>query len=208
MLRRDITYSTERLGALSDGVFAIILTLLVLELKIPELSARYSEQQMIANLAHQLPNFIAWSISFVLIARIWIVHHDIIARLARCHIGTITLNFVLLGFCSLVPFGAGLIGTYEWDPLAIIIFSAIFGCTGIAVGLLARHVGTEVHLHKPDAAPINLGFHWKYHALGIPAIAIASILLIPIAEILSLGIWILEPLIAFIRSNRAAAALP
>lgn len=208
MLRRDITYSTERLGALSDGVFAITLTLLVLELKVPELSERYAEQEMIADLIHQLPNFIAWLISFVLIARMWIVHHDIIARLARCHIGTITLNFVLLGFCSLVPFGAGLIGTYEWDPLAIVIFSATFGFTGISVGLLARHVAKEVHLHKPDAAPVNLGFHWKYHAIGIPAIAVVSILLIPVAEILSLGIWILEPLIAFIGSTRAASALP
>lgn len=202
MLRRDITYSTERLGALSDGVFAIILTLLVLELKIPELSDLHSEREMLADLAQQLPNFVAWLISFVLVARIWIVHHSIIAKLARCHVGTITLNFMLLGFCSLVPFGAGLIGTYEWDPLAIIIFSTIFGLTGISIGLLARHISAETHLHRADASPVDLAFHWKYHAFGIPIIALVSILLIPVEEILSLGLWIFEPVIASIGSSR------
>ncbi|MDX1584256.1 MAG: TMEM175 family protein [Thermoanaerobaculia bacterium] len=197
MLRRDVTYTTERLGALSDGVFAIILTLLVLELKIPELPAAYREQQMITDLEDQVPNFVAWIISFILVARIWIVHHGIIARLARCHVGTITLNFLLLGFCSLVPFGAGLIGTYEWDPLAITTFSAIFAATGVSLGLLARHVAREVHLHREDAAPLDLAFHWKYHAFGIPGIAVLSVLMIPVEEVISLGLWIFEPALAF-----------
>lgn len=199
MIRRDVTFSTERLGALSDGVFAIILTLLVLELKIPELPA-HAEKQMLADLERQIPNFVAWIISFVLVARIWIVHHGILARLARCHIGTMTLNFVHLGFCSLIPFGAGLIGTYEWDPLAIIVFSSIFAATGVSLGLLARHALRESHLHRVDAAAVDLAFHWKYHAIGIPGVALASVLMIPIQEVISLALWLLEPAVAAVSS--------
>lgn len=203
MLRRDITYSTERLGALSDGVFAIILTLLVLELKIPELPEGYAEQRMIEDLAGQIPHFVAWVISFILVARIWIIHHGVIANLSRCHVGTISLNFVLLGFCSLVPFGAGLIGTYEWDPLAIVIFSGIFALTGISLGVLARHVSKTSHLHRADAAPGNLAFHWKYHAFVLPLMALVSMMMIPLTEIVSLGIWIVEPVIAFVASSQS-----
>lgn len=200
MMDRSVTFSLERLGALSDGVFAIILTLLVLELKIPQLTATHSEQEMLLDLERQIPSFAAWIISFVLVARIWIVHHAILARLARCHIGTITINFVLLGFCSLVPFGAGLIGTYEWDPLAIIIFSGVFAATGFSLGLLARHAERESSLHRPDAAPVDLNFHWRYHALGIPGVALASVLMIPIHEVVSLGLWLMEPAVAAVSS--------
>ena len=53
------TYATDRLGALSDGVFAIVLTLLVLDLKIPELSGQFAEREMIVDLQGQIPNFLA-----------------------------------------------------------------------------------------------------------------------------------------------------
>lgn len=194
---RKATFSTERLGALSDGLFAIVLTLLVLDLKVPELPSGYREQEMIADLAALLPNFAAWLISFLLLARIWVVHHGIIASLSRCHVGTIAWNFVVLGLCSLVPFSAGLIGTYEWDPLAIIIFSALFGLVGLAIGMLARHAATEFHLLRSDDAVVDLRRHWRYHTLAIPSVALISIAAIPVAEVVSLGVWIIEPAVAW-----------
>jgi uncharacterized membrane protein len=196
MAQRDTTWGTERLGALSDGVFAIVLTLLVLDLKLPDLPRGYAEQEMIGALADRVPNLVAWVISFFLVARIWIVHHGIIANLARCHRGTITWNFILLGICSLVPFGSGLIGAYEWDPLAIALFSLIFGASGLALGLLARHAAVETHLHHERTEPALLRRQWLYHAIGLPAIALVSILFVFVATFVSLGIWLLEPLIA------------
>ena len=82
MSHSNTTFGTERLGALSDGVFAIVLTLLVLDLKLPELPPGYAEPGMIKALEERIPNLIAWIISFVLVARIWIVHHSIVANLA------------------------------------------------------------------------------------------------------------------------------
>jgi uncharacterized membrane protein len=195
-------YTTERLGAVSDGVFAIVITLLVLDLKVPELPDIHTERQMIDDLEGQIPNFIAWIISFLMIARLWIVHHDIIASLARCHLGTILWNFAVLGIVSLIPFGSALIGTYEFDPLAIAIFSIILGLSGLVLGCFARHGEAETALHR-EGKRNNLMRHWRYLAWGIPLVACAACVFLFINVHISLAIWLSEPLLASLIKYRA-----
>jgi len=195
------TYATDRLGALSDGVFAIVLTLLVLDLKIPELRPGFGEQQMVADLEGQIPNFLAWLVSFILLARFWIVHHAVVATLARCHTGTLVWNFVVLGLVSLVPFAAGLIGTYEYDPVAASIFAIMLGATSLALGLFARHAATERHLHRSEQVT-DLEWHWKYHARVLPLFAVASLLLLAVEEAAAVAIWVLEPVAGWFGATR------
>jgi len=201
------TYATERLGALSDGVFSIVLTLLVLDLKIPELPSGFGEQQMAADLEGQIPNFMAWLISFILLARFWIVHHAVVATLARCHTGTMVWNFVVLGLVSLVPFAAGLIGTYEYDPLAVSIFAVTLGATGVAIGLFARHAATETYLRKSEQVT-DIQWHWKYHSRILPLFALASILLLAVEEAASLALWAFEPAAAWFGATRQRERRP
>jgi uncharacterized membrane protein len=205
MLRRDLLFGTERVAALSDGVFSIILTLLVLELKIPELPGTHIEEPIAQALLEQAPNFAAWIVSFILVARIWIVHHGIVATLQRCHLGTITLNFVCLGFCSLIPFATSLIGAYEWEPLAVAIFSATFALAGISLGLLARHVMVQPRLHRPDAPAADLTRLWQYHTFGITGWALLALALLAVSEPLSLVMWLFEPLVAMFATRPAFA---
>jgi uncharacterized membrane protein len=195
------TYATDRLGALSDGVFAIVLTLLVLDLKIPDLPPGFAEQRMIEDLEGQIPNFLAWLISFVLLARFWIVHHAIVATLARCHTGTMMWNFIVLGLVSLVPFAAGLIGTYEYDPVAVAVFAGTLGATGLAIGLLARHASGEKHLRRSDEAT-GVEWHWRYHARVLPLFAAASLLLLAVNEAAAVAIWLVEPAVAWFGATR------
>jgi uncharacterized membrane protein len=194
------TYSTERLGALADGVFAVALTLLVLDLKLPPVPAG-SQQALIADLEGQIPNLIAWLISFVLVARFWVVHHAIVASLARCHVATMAWNFVVLALMSLVPFAASLIGTYEFDAVAVFIFAALMGMAGLSLGLFARHAAKETHLHR-EAPADDLHWHWKYHSRVLPAVAVVSVLLLGVEEVAALVALGLEPLIAFLIMKR------
>jgi uncharacterized membrane protein len=198
------TYATERLGALSDGVFAIVLTPLVLDLKIPDLPAGFTEQRMIEDLEQRIPNFLAWLISFTLLARFWIVHHAIIATLARCHTGTMIWNFVVLGLVSLLPFAAALIGTYEYDPVAVAVFATTLGAIGLAIGLLARHARDETHLHRghPGDEGTDVDWHWKYHGRMLPLFAAASLLLLAVQETAAVAIWLFEPAAAWIGSTK------
>lgn len=192
------SFGVERMAALSDGVFAIVLTLLVLELKVPEVveaSRGAEERALTLALVEKIPNFIAWLISFVLLARLWAAHHAIVASLARCHIGTITWNFLVLAVVSLIPFGASLIGTYEFDAVALGIFSAIFGLAGVALGLFARHAALETHLHRAGE-PVELEFQWRYHATILPSVAVVAVLGMAIDESVALVVWAVEPFVA------------
>lgn len=190
------TYNIERLAALSDGVFAIVLTLLVLDLKVPETPGD-SASVLSADLLAQLPNFVAWLISFALVARFWMVHQAIVGSLSRCHVGTIVRNFVVLGLMSLAPFAASLIGRHGFDALAVSVFSLLMAATGLSVGIFARHAATEVDLHGEHPAA-DLQWQWHYHTRALPTVAVISLLLVRVNELAGLTVWALEPVLAFV----------
>jgi uncharacterized membrane protein len=194
------TYPIERLAALSDGVFAIVLTLLVLDLKVPDAPGA-GDPVLSADLAAQLPNFVAWLLSFALVARFWVVHQAIVGSLARCHIGTIIRNLVVLGLMSLVPFAASLIGRHGFDALAVSVFSLLMAAAGLSIGLFARHAATDVHLHGEHPAE-DLLWQWNYHTRALPAVAVVSVVLLGVNELAGLAVWGLEPALAFAAATR------
>jgi TMEM175 potassium channel family protein len=98
---------TDRLLALSDGVFAIALTLLVLELPIPKHS-----MHLASDLAHRWPFYAAYAVSFLTIAIAWINHHSLMAGVAQLDRGLIELNLVLLFFVAAVPWPTGVLALY------------------------------------------------------------------------------------------------
>jgi uncharacterized membrane protein len=183
---------------MSDGVFAIALTLLVLDLKVPDLPPGFAETAMLEDLRNQVPNFLAWLVSFILLARFWIVHHAIVATLAHCHTGTMIWNFVVLGLVSLMPFAAALVGKYEGDPIAAGVFASILGATGMAIGLLARHVADITHLHRQPGTT-GMQAQWRYHARALPLFAAASLLLLVVggasagSATAAVALWLVEP---------------
>lgn len=167
------TYGVERLAALSDGLFAIVLTLLVLDLKLP--GAPTADKTIIDELLDDYHVFVGWLISFLVIARIWVVHHAVVAHLARCHIGTIVLNFLLLGAMSLMPFSAALMGDNQVDePWSTAFFAINLALASLALGLLARHVaGDSALLRQPDDRAA-LGWHKRHHLYVLPLVATAG----------------------------------
>lgn len=193
-------YGVERLGALTDGVFAIVMTLLVLELKVPEVAA--GEPQILGeDLVGLLPNFVAWLVSFVLLARFWIIHHDVLSALRQCHLPTVVMNFVLLGLASLIPFASALIGTYELQVWPVTIFSAVVAGTGLAAGLFSRHV-KRLPASREDVRP-HLDWHWRYNAFAVPLFAVLAVALSVTAHpVAALGVWLAEPVTALVLVGR------
>ena len=162
------TYDVARLATLSDGVFAIVVTLLVLDIKLPDPPRPGNE--LVAELQANIPAFVGWLVSFVVLARFWTVHHHIVARLQACRTGTIVWNFAFLGAISLVPFGASLVGTYELDePLAVAVFSATLGLSAVLLGAFIWHGTREEHLLACTRA--SLGWHRWHHLIGAPGVA-------------------------------------
>lgn len=168
--RGAATYGVERMAALSDGLFAIVLTLLVLDLRLPEPPGPGAE--LLDHLGENVHDFVGWFVSFLTIARVWVVHHTVLSRMARCHLGTIVLNFALLAAISLMPFTASLIGTYELaEPWSIVLFAVNLAAAGAALGALARHVAHEPGMLRAEHDPESLEWHWKHHLLILPTVA-------------------------------------
>jgi uncharacterized membrane protein len=181
-------FKPERMNALTDGVFAIVLTLLVLELRLPE-----TDESILALMRDDQRVFIAWLISFLLIARFWLVHHAVTARLQRCHVGTLVLNFGVLGSVSLVPFSADLIGTERIaEPWSTIVFAGNVGLLSLSVGLLARHALREPYLLHPGQSGTVLSRHRSHHLYVLPTVVLVSALLAFVHPYLAVGVLLAE----------------
>lgn len=134
-----------RLEALSDGVFAIVVTLLVLEIKVPHVEAPGSTAELAAALRALAPKFTSWVISFVTVCVIWLNHHRLLRLVRRVDAGLFWWNANLLLWTSFIPFPTALMGDYPGSPLAV-------SCYGLVMGLMAlAFVLMRWHLHRHDA---------------------------------------------------------
>ena len=161
---RKRTHTHERLCALSDGVYAISLTLLVLDLKVPEVPG-ITNPQLITDLLQQLPNFFAYIIGFFVVGFFWMNHHRMFQSITKCDGRALGLNLIHLLFISLTPYVASLIGHYEGDRVATIFFSASLGLASLSLIVLGRHLLTreEWRTHETDGTWVNVP-SWGFYA--------------------------------------------
>jgi uncharacterized membrane protein len=125
--RYDRQHDPARVLTLSDGVFAIIITLLVLEIHVPELTGGQSLSEALREVR---PSFTAFLISFFVTAIAWAGHRDLFVHIRRTDRTLVWLNILYLLPLSLLPFGAALISRYDREPVALSLF-------GIQVLLIA-----------------------------------------------------------------------
>jgi uncharacterized membrane protein len=133
--------STGRLEAFSDGVIAIAITLLVLNISVPEPSPG-------ASLAHELgqqwPHYVAYAVSFLTIGVIWINHHAMVRRLVSADHSVLFLNLVLLMTIAVLPFTTGLMADYlretNGQHLAAAIYAGSFLLMAIAFYGMQHHI--------------------------------------------------------------------
>lgn len=104
--------TTTRIEALSDGVFAIVLTLLVFQIRTPDLSPENAATQLWPRLLHQWPEFYSYMISFMIVGAYWIGHHGLYHMVKRSSLTLLWLNLVFLMFVAFLPFSVGLFGRY------------------------------------------------------------------------------------------------
>lgn len=139
--REQRNANPDRLLAFSDGVFAIIITILVLELKVPELG---SGQSLSESLAEIQPTFVAFIISFLLVGMYWVGHRSTFAQVRCIDRNTIWLNLVFLMSVALVPFAAAVLGKYQTEPVAL----HLYGLVLMAVTLLRLALDSYLYRHQ------------------------------------------------------------
>jgi TMEM175 potassium channel family protein len=133
--------NTNRLESFSDGVIAVAVTLLVLNIEVP---APNSGHSLGHELVHQWPTYAAYATSFITIGIIWINHHAMISRLGRADYAILMLNLLLLLSIGVLPFGTNLIATYlreqHGQNLAAAIYAGLFLTMSVAFVTLNHHI--------------------------------------------------------------------
>lgn len=114
-LRKE--FQLERLILFSDAVFAIAITLLVIEIKIPDIHQDVSDQKLLTALGHLIPKFIGFLVSFMLIGLYWTVHHRMFGFVTSYDHRIRLMNLVFLFFVALMPFSTGFYSEYAGNEL-------------------------------------------------------------------------------------------
>src|SRR5438105_9435024 len=109
----------NRIEAFSDGVFAIVVTLLVLELKVPILHERTSTSELSHQFVDLAPKFLSWLISFIIVCKFWLNHHHLLTFARHATYGLVWLNSIFLMAQAFIPFPTALMGEYSMNALAV-----------------------------------------------------------------------------------------
>ncbi len=115
--------SKERVEAFSDGVFSIILTLLVLELRAPSMPAHSSLAQYAAAVAPLIPKFVSFVLTFVMICVHWVSHHYFFLQLRRVTIQLVWLNNLFLLWICFLPFPTAMLGNNPTDQFPVLLYA-------------------------------------------------------------------------------------
>ncbi len=114
-----------RVEAFSDGVLAIVITLLVLELRIPHLQDALSRQEAWGGLRLLVPKFGSFLLSFAYVAVFWANHHHFFDLITEVNPGLLWLNTLFLLFLCFMPFPTAFIGEYPANPVALMLFAVV-----------------------------------------------------------------------------------
>jgi uncharacterized membrane protein len=144
--------SKDRLEAFSDGVFAVIITIMVLDMKVP----RGADLQALKTV---LPVFLSYVLSYVFVGIYWNNHHHLLHAAERVTGGILWANLILLFCLSLAPFTTAWLGENNYAPLPVAMYGMMLLCAGIAYFALTRKL---IARHGKDSLLArSIGKDWK-----------------------------------------------
>lgn len=121
---------TNRIEAFSDGVLAIVITLMVLEIKIPAIAEEAGNAEAISRLMPVLPKLLSYALSFVMIAIFWVSHHDLFHSIQKSTRSLLWFNNLWLFWICLLPFPTAFLGDHPKLTTAAVIFGVeLFLCS-------------------------------------------------------------------------------
>jgi uncharacterized membrane protein len=169
---------TARLEAFSDGVIAIAITLLVLEIRVPHIEDA-SPGALWQALRDLWPNYVGYIISFAIIGIMWANHHTIFRYIVRTDHYLILTNLLFLFFLATIPFPTALMAEYLGHPaerVGIIVYCGWFVLTALSYNLLWHYAAGGSRLIDPEADPAAVRTITSRFRMGPPAYGMAFLL--------------------------------
>ncbi len=143
--------STNRIEAFSDGVFAVAITLLVINLQVPQITSSLVSSELVPKLGELWPKFLSYALSFVIVGIYWVAHHNTFHYIKRSDRTLLWLNILMMMCIVFIPFPTALLGQYPEQQISVIIYGGTLVITGFVLQLLwwyttsnHRLVGKEI----------------------------------------------------------------
>jgi uncharacterized membrane protein len=183
-----------RIVAFSDGVIAIAITLLVLNLDVPDVASADLDNA----LGDQWREYLAFALSFALIGRFWILHHRAFTLLEPCDATLMVLNLAFLALIVAMPFATDLVAEYGDVPIAVVVYASVVGTASLISWLMVRrsvsHGDIREQLRPQAEAWASL------RALGPTLVFLVSVPVAVVSSEVAFFIWLL----AFLPGLRAS----
>ena len=148
----EAAVGTERLVAFSDGVFAVAITLLVLDVRLPDLPAHVSNGALAAALVSILPKIGGYVLSFLVVGEFWYLHHQRFRYIVRCDSPLIWLNLLLLLTVSFVPFASAVLSEYG-NATSHALYDGTMALTALLSAILWGYAIAGDRLVRPGLDP-------------------------------------------------------
>lgn len=187
--------ANARLEALCDGVFAIAMTLLVIEVRAPDPESIHSAGDLWRALGHAMPTIGAFVLSFIIIYITWVNHHALIRSTPRTSAAFLFANGFLLLTVAFIPFPTALLGEFilsDRSTPAVVLYNAVLAAQALAWVLMTRSARRGGLAHDGDAeASLQVRERSGYGAMGLYAVlAITALWLPTIVAILTTATWL------------------
>jgi uncharacterized membrane protein len=180
--------------AFSDGVFAIAITLLILDIHLPEGVDLKSSDELWSRLGELWPQYVAYLLSFWLIGQFWLIHHNMFSHIEYADSGLLVRNTFLLLTISFIPFPTVVISRYGSVPAAAIFYALTLACSRLASTIVWRYAAHH-NLLKEDTDPTLIKIY-KVRGLVNPILFVLSALVALIYLPAVYIIWGLTPRMA------------
>lgn len=181
----------ERVVFFSDAVFAIAMTLLVIDLRIPEMPMRQAVTDLPAAILGMWPKFFSFVLSFAVLAVYWVAHHRMFRHIIAVDPGLLWLNLLFLLFIVFVPFPTALLGAYGDLRFVVVFYALSQALVGFTSAILWRYASKDRRLIATET-PESLVRYLMRRALTPGAVFLTSVPLAWISPRLAMYAWALS----------------
>lgn len=187
------TTSSTRLELFSDAVFAIVITLLAVEISRPEVEPGELRDALIG----RWPSYLAFALGFLYVGVIWLNHHGVFRHVMRSDLRFNWINLGLLGTTTLMPFATGVLATsFETgnrsdQEAAVVLYACVAGLMSLAWVPVFSYLHRHPELSKPDTPPGLFGAQRTRPFVGIAVFSLAAFLGGWLHPAIALGLFVL-----------------
>ena len=196
----------DRIVNFSDAVFAIIITLLVLDIRVPQIPPALVSQELPGRILALSPKSLSYVISFLVIAIYRQAHHRVFRPIRSYDRALLWLNFLFLMAISFLPFPPSLLGEYSGEQLSVAIYAANAATASLLLVSISWYATSGHRLVAPDSVDDEAERLQRMQALAVPAVFLLSIAISFFSPMAAMYSWLLlavtDPIIRRVRSRQ------